>query len=311
MARSARPTGSTCGPGWPGSPAARTPRSRSRGVPGGGMSPRSWPRPASRRTWPSRHTAFARGRKRHAKTDKTDCRHLRQLLAEGRLPECWIPPGRILDAGRCSSCITTCGRAHGLGAADPRGAVPPGAPALGEARCAPGRACRAAGRLSRSPVAGLAAAGRHRAGGARGAGGPAARGAAPAAARGPAPACAKVLAARLYGVGPFAALAMTCCWAGQAVLLLPQGGPFAGWTSPSGPPTARPARRLSRQDRRAAPALYQPARPTPAPRPPTTPTTPRSKTAATQARRPVRSPQDPPPGLPHPAELGDDALTAT
>jgi len=33
-------------------------------------------------------TAFARGRKRHAKTDKTDSRHLRQLLAEGRLPEC-------------------------------------------------------------------------------------------------------------------------------------------------------------------------------------------------------------------------------
>src|SRR6185369_8460333 len=42
-------------------------------------------------------TAFARGRKRHAKTDKTDCRHLRMLLAEGRLPECWIPPGRILE----------------------------------------------------------------------------------------------------------------------------------------------------------------------------------------------------------------------
>ena len=42
-------------------------------------------------------TAFARGRKRHAKTDKTDCRHLRMLLAEGRLPECWIPPGHILE----------------------------------------------------------------------------------------------------------------------------------------------------------------------------------------------------------------------
>ena len=42
-------------------------------------------------------TAFARGRKRHAKTDKTDCRHLRQLLAEGRLPECWIPPSHILE----------------------------------------------------------------------------------------------------------------------------------------------------------------------------------------------------------------------
>src|SRR4029077_6897349 len=32
--------------------------------------------------------APARGRKRHAKTDKTDSRHLRTLLAEGRLPEC-------------------------------------------------------------------------------------------------------------------------------------------------------------------------------------------------------------------------------
>jgi hypothetical protein len=42
-------------------------------------------------------TAFARGRKRHAKTDKTDARHLRMLLAEGRLPECWIPPRRILE----------------------------------------------------------------------------------------------------------------------------------------------------------------------------------------------------------------------
>src|SRR5690348_10008100 len=42
-------------------------------------------------------TAFARGRKRNAKTDKTDARHLRTLLAEGRLPECWIPPGHILE----------------------------------------------------------------------------------------------------------------------------------------------------------------------------------------------------------------------
>ena len=42
-------------------------------------------------------TAFARGRKRHAKTDRTDSRHLRELLAEGRLPECWIPPSLILE----------------------------------------------------------------------------------------------------------------------------------------------------------------------------------------------------------------------
>src|SRR5208337_4520251 len=42
-------------------------------------------------------TAFARGRKRHAKTDRTDSRHLRELLAEGRLPKCWIPPSVILE----------------------------------------------------------------------------------------------------------------------------------------------------------------------------------------------------------------------
>src|SRR5215467_10556175 len=43
-------------------------------------------------------TAALRGRKRHAKTDKTDARHLRTLLAEARLPECWIPPGHILES---------------------------------------------------------------------------------------------------------------------------------------------------------------------------------------------------------------------
>ena len=42
-------------------------------------------------------TAALRGRKRHAKTDKTDARHLRSLLAGGRLPECWIPPAHILE----------------------------------------------------------------------------------------------------------------------------------------------------------------------------------------------------------------------
>jgi transposase len=42
-------------------------------------------------------TAALRGRKRHAKTDKTDSRHLRQTLADHRLPECWIPPGHVLE----------------------------------------------------------------------------------------------------------------------------------------------------------------------------------------------------------------------
>jgi transposase len=37
-------------------------------------------------------TGDARGSKRRAKTDRTDTRQLRQQLADGRLPESWIPP---------------------------------------------------------------------------------------------------------------------------------------------------------------------------------------------------------------------------
>ena len=43
-------------------------------------------------------TAALRGRKRHAKTDKTDTRHLRVHLMAGDLPECWIPPEHVLEA---------------------------------------------------------------------------------------------------------------------------------------------------------------------------------------------------------------------
>jgi transposase len=43
-------------------------------------------------------TAALRGRKRHAKTDRADAQHLRQLLIDGRLPECWIPPTHVLEA---------------------------------------------------------------------------------------------------------------------------------------------------------------------------------------------------------------------
>ncbi|MGY1683782.1 IS110 family transposase [Geodermatophilus sp. SYSU D01176] len=42
-------------------------------------------------------TAAAREPKRRAKTDRTDARHLRQLLAGGRLPESWIPPEQVLE----------------------------------------------------------------------------------------------------------------------------------------------------------------------------------------------------------------------
>jgi transposase len=42
-------------------------------------------------------TAAARGPKRRAKTDRADARLLRGLLADGRLPESWIPPAQVLE----------------------------------------------------------------------------------------------------------------------------------------------------------------------------------------------------------------------
>jgi transposase len=38
-----------------------------------------------------------RGKKRHAKTDRADARHLRELLCEGRLPEAWLPPAHVVE----------------------------------------------------------------------------------------------------------------------------------------------------------------------------------------------------------------------
>jgi transposase len=162
-------------------------------------------------------TAFARGRKRHAKTDKTDCRHLRMLLAEGRLPECWIPPGHILE---CRALLETyhdlrrertawAQRIHAV-------LFHQGAPALGDGalRSEQGLAALRQVSATRLSPAGqlqiataldviaaletqlhelrhqLLDAARHLAG-------------------------AKVLAERLYGVGPVTALAMTC-WLGGA-----------------------------------------------------------------------------------------------
>jgi transposase len=162
-------------------------------------------------------TAFARGRKRHAKTDKTDSRHLRELLAEGRLPECWIPPSLILE---CRALLETYHdlRAEHTAWVQRIHAVffHQGAPALGEAALRTERdlqALRTAAAAHLSPAGQLQVATalavlaeletqlevlRHRLVDAarhlRG---------------------AKVLAERLYGVGPATALALTC-WLGGA-----------------------------------------------------------------------------------------------
>jgi transposase len=159
-------------------------------------------------------TAFARGRKRHAKTDKTDSRHLRELLAEGRLPECWIPPSRILE---CRALLETYHdlRAEHTAWVQRVHAVffHQGAPALGALRtehdieAVRAAACHLspAGQLQVATALAVLAeletqlqalrhrlvdAARHLRG-------------------------AKVLAERLYGVGPATALALTC-WLGGA-----------------------------------------------------------------------------------------------
>src|SRR6266581_4826042 len=162
-------------------------------------------------------TASARGRKRHAKTDKTDSRHLRMLLAEGRLPECWIPPGHILEARALLELYHDLRAEHTAWVQRIHAVLfHHGAPALGEGtlRTEPGVAALRAVTADWLSPAGqlqvataleilealetrqhelrhqLTDAARHLAG-------------------------AKVLAARLYGVGPVTALAITCWLAGK------------------------------------------------------------------------------------------------
>jgi transposase len=160
-------------------------------------------------------TAALRGKKRHAKTDKTDSRHLRQLLAEGRLPEWRSRRPASWSAGRCSSSITACGPS-----------IPPrrscavffhqGAPALGQAALRTGRdlqAVRASAAAYLSPAGQLQVATAVEMTGALEARLEVVRHRLVDAARHLTG--AKVLAERLYGVGPATALAMTC-WLGGA-----------------------------------------------------------------------------------------------
>ena len=225
-------------------------------------------------------TAFARGRKRHAKTDRTDARHLRVLLAEGRLPECWIPPARILE---CRALLETYNdlRRERTAWAQRIHAVlfHQGAPALGEGALRTEKgvtALREVAAAHLSPAGQLQVAtalevidalearlhvvrhqltdaARHLAG-------------------------AKVLAARLYGVGPVTGLAITCWLAGAGRFSSSrQAVRFAGLdiTVRSSAARARPGGCPGRDRRCCAGPSTRPARPTPGPRRRTTATTPR------------------------------------
>ena len=162
-------------------------------------------------------TAAARGRKRHAKTDKTDSRHLRQLLAEGRLPECWIPPAQVLECRALLEAYHDLRREHTAWVQRIHAVFfHQGAPRLGEGALRTERslaALRAAAACHLSPAGQLqvaTAAGHARRLEARM---DALRRQLLDAAR--RLTGARVLADRLYGVGPLTALAMTC-WLGGA-----------------------------------------------------------------------------------------------
>lgn len=158
-----------------------------------------------------------RGKKKHAKTDRADARHLRQLLADDRVPECWVPPAHVLEDRAMLGLYHDLRVAHtgwvrrihavffhqgGPVLADGSISTPAGREVLPGLCCAylspVGQAqVQAAARMldvleeQMSPVrAQVATAARHLVG-------------------------AQVLAEHLYGVGPMTALALTC-WLGGA-----------------------------------------------------------------------------------------------
>ena len=239
-------------------------------------------------------TAAARGRKRHAKTGKTDSRHLRVLLAEGRCRSAGSRRRRSWSAGRCWRPITTCA------ASTPPGRscavfFRQGAPALGEGALRTGQGLaglRAAAAAYLSP--GRAAAGRHRPGHARRHRGPHGGAAHPAARRRPASDRGQGAGrAAVRGRAGHRAGADLLAGRGRPVLLLGQGGPVhrAGHH--------RLVLGRQRPARAAVPAgtagaalggLSRPARPTPALRPPATPATPPSRTARTASAPPCPRP---------------------
>src|SRR5438105_3857938 len=162
-------------------------------------------------------TAALRGRKRHAKTGKTDARHLRTLLAEARLPECWIPPGHILEYRALLETYHDLRTEHTAWVQRIHAVFfHQGAPPLGEGalrtepglealRAAAATHLSAAGQLQVATALDMLAATEAQLGPLRHQLRDAARHLTGA----------KVLAERLYGVGPVTALALTCWLAGK------------------------------------------------------------------------------------------------
>jgi transposase len=159
--------------------------------------------------------AGQRGRKRHAKTDRADARFIREQLQAGRLPECWVPPPHVLECRALLEAYHDLRQDHtawvqriqavlfhqgaprlagALGTADGQARL-----AAAAARLSPAGQAQVATALQVTAVLEerladlrrqLAAAARRLAG-------------------------ARELQARLYGVGPVTALALTCWLGGE------------------------------------------------------------------------------------------------
>jgi len=240
-------------------------------------------------------TAAACGRGRHAKTGKTDSRHLRQLLAGGRLPECWIPPRRVLECRALLETYQALRREHTAwvqrihavffrqGAARLGEGALRAAQGLAAVRAASAAHLSPAGQLQVATALDMLACLEDRLG--------VLRHQLLAAAR--QLAGAKVLAARLYGVGPVTALALTC-WPGgeDRFSSARKAVRFAGLDITSTAPAASvPPGSCPGRDRRCcAGPRTRPARSAPAPPPPATAATPPSPAARTPSAPPCRRP---------------------
>ena len=217
------------------------------------------------------------------------------MLAGARLPGCWIPPGHIRE---CRALLETCHdlrrehtawvqRIHAV-------FFHQGAPPLGEGalRTEPGlealRAAAAArlsasGQLQAATALDMLAATEARLGPLRKQLTRTARHLTGA----------KVLAARLYGVGPVTGLALTCWLAGKDRFSSSRKAVrFTGLdiTVHSSAAKDPPGNCPGKGRRCCAGRCMKPARPTPGPRPPTTATTPRSRTVRTASAPPCRRP---------------------
>jgi transposase len=154
--------------------------------------------------------AGQRGRKRHAKTGRADARFMRGQLQEGRLPECWVPPPYVLECRALLEAYHDLRQDHTAWVQRIQAVLfHQGAPRLGQLGTAEGRERLAAAAAGLSPAGQaqvavalqvtavledlrrrLVAAARHLKG-------------------------ARELQARLYGVGPVTALALTCWLGGE------------------------------------------------------------------------------------------------